>query len=61
MKVLWSLSPPEVNGRTLHRTFIGSFSFWYSGLTLIGGTLLFNDRKLGENKQKRVEIAVRQR
>lgn len=40
-------TPTEANGRTLHGIFIASFSFWYSGLTL-----LFNDRKLGENKQK---------
>lgn len=56
-----SFTPTEVNGRTLHGTFIASFSFWYSGLTLRGGTLLFNERKLGENKQKWVEIPVRQR
>lgn len=47
-----SFTPTKVNGRTLHGTFIASFSFWYSGLTLRGGTLLFNDRKLGENTQK---------
>lgn len=45
-------APTEVSGSTLHGTFIASLSFWYSGLTFIGGTLLFNIRKLGENKQK---------
>lgn len=45
-------APTEVSGRSLHGTFIASFSCWYSGLTVIGGTLQFNDRKLGGNKQK---------
>lgn len=35
------------------------FSFWYSGLTLNDATLLVSDTKLGENKQKRVETAVK--
>lgn len=35
-----------------------SFSFLYTGFILSDAILLLSDRKLGENKQKRVEIAV---
>jgi len=34
-----SFTPAEVNGRTLQGTFIVSFSFQYSGLTLNDHTL----------------------